>query len=287
MNFFKRKQKVRSYRLAATKYRLQRRSQLILRDLVSTTLSLFSIAILTLSLIYAFNFLISIPYFQAREITIRGCKELTEKDILALAGIKPSLNILVVDVEAAGRRIKTNPWVKDVSVGRELPDRVVIEVRERTPVALLKKDAGFYLMDIEGVTFKKLEMGDEIDLPILTGFYSGGKTDRPLLEKSLGLLQYLAKAQGFPELKMVSEIHGNDRLGISVFTNNGLCLFLGFDNFDNKFKRLPMIMADLDRRNQKSDFMQIDLSDPVKVTVQQRNILAPSEAARGKARYKT
>ena len=69
--------------------------------------------------------------------------------------------------------------------------------------------------------------------------------------------------------------------------NNGLCLFLGFENYENKFKRLPMIMADLDRRNQKSGFMQIDLSDPVKVTVQQRNILAPSEAARVKARYKT
>jgi hypothetical protein len=48
-----------------------------------------------------------------------------------------------------------------------------------------------------------------------------------------------------------------------------------------------MIMTDLDRRNQKTGFMQIDLSDPVKVTVQQRNILVPSETAPAKARYKT
>ena len=287
MNLFKRKPKVKSYRMAATKYRLQRRSHLIFRDTVNACWSLLAISVLTASLIYAFNFIISIPYFQAREITIRGCKELTEKEILALAAIKPSLNILVVDVEEAGRRIKTNPWVKDVSVGRELPDRIVIEVRERTPVALLKKDAAFYLMDMEGVTFKKLEMGDDIDLPIMTGFHSGGKTDRPLLEKSLGLLQYLTKTQDFPNIKMISEIHGNERLGISIFTNNGLCLSLGFDNYENKFKRLPMIMADLDKRNQKSEFMQIDLTDPVKVTVQQRNILAPTEAARPKARYKT
>jgi hypothetical protein len=41
-------------------------------------------------------------------------------------------------------------------------------------------------------------------------------------------------------------------------------------------------MADLDRRNQKTAFMQIDLSDPVKVTVQQRNILTPSETVPAK-----
>ncbi len=287
MKFFRRRQKARSHHLAAAKYRLQRRSDHIIRDVLTTFLSLSGIAVLTASMVYGYSFITSLPYLQAREITIRGCKELTEKDILSLAAIKPYQNILVVNVEEAGRRIRTNPWVRNVSVGREFPDRVVIEVKERTPVALLKKDMAFFLMDLEGVTFKKLEMGDELDLPILTGFYSGGRTDMQLLGKSLDLLSYLAKAPDFPNIKTVSEIHGNERLGISIFTNSGLCLMLGFDNYENKFKRLPVVMADLDRRNQKTGFMQIDLSDPVKVTVQQRNILVPSETAPSKARFKT
>jgi len=287
MKFFKRRKKAKSYRLAAAKYRLQRRSEHIVRDVVTAFLSLTVVAVLTSFMVYGFSFIISSPYFQAREITIRGCKELTEKDILSLVAIRPSQNILVVNAEEACRRIRTNPWVKDVSVGREFPDRIVIEIRERIPVALLKKDAVFYLMDLEGVTFKKLEMGDEMDLPILTGFHAEGKTDGPLLGKSLELLQFLAKTADFPNIKVVSEVHGSERSGISVFTNNGLCLLLGFDNYENKFKRLPVVMADLDRRNQKAAFMQIDLSDPVKVTVQQRNILTPSETVPAKARYKT
>ncbi|MDD5167236.1 MAG: FtsQ-type POTRA domain-containing protein [Syntrophales bacterium] len=286
MKFFRRK-KAKSYRTAAAKYRLQRKSGTILRDVVVSFLSLASIVVITASMIYAYSFVISMPYFNVQEITIRGCKELTEKDVLSLAAINPARNILVVDADEIGRRIRTNPWIKDVSVGREFPNRVVIEIRERTPVALLKKDTAFFLMDIEGVTFKRLEMGDEMDLPVLTGFHSAGKTDSKLLDMSLSLLQCLAKSQEFPNIKTVSEIHGNERLGISLFTNTGLCLFLGFDNYENKFKRLPPVMADLDRRSYKTSFLQIDLSDPVKVTVQQKNIMVPSGAAPAKARLKT
>lgn len=287
MRFFGRKGKAKSYRTASAKYRLQRRSGNILRDVVASFLSLTSIALLALVMIYAYSFVISMPYFHVKEITIRGCKELTEKDVLALAAVNPERNLLVIDAEEIGRRVKANPWVKEASVGREFPNRVVIEIRERAPVALLKKDAAFYLMDMEGVTFKKLETGDETDLPVLTGFYNAGAIAPQLLEKSLPLLQYLAQSQTFPNMKTVSEIHGNERLGISLFTNTGLCLHLGFDNYENKFKRLPPIMADLDRRNYKTGFLQIDLSDPVKVTVQQKNILVPSEATPAKARVKT
>jgi hypothetical protein len=38
-------------------------------------------------------------------------------------------------------------------------------------------------------------------------------------------------------------------------------------------------MADLDRKNMKAGFLLIDLSDPAKVNVQQRNILGPAGPA--------
>ena len=38
-------------------------------------------------------------------------------------------------------------------------------------------------------------------------------------------------------------------------------------------------MADLDRKNLKVGFLLIDLSDPAKVNVQQRNLLTPAGPA--------
>ncbi|MEI7673544.1 MAG: hypothetical protein WCK00_15665, partial [Deltaproteobacteria bacterium] len=61
-----------------------------------------------------------------------------------------------------------------------------------------------------------------------------------------------------------------------LFTNTGLCLQLGFDGYENKLKRLTPVMADLDRKNLKTGFLLIDLSDPAKINVQRRNILEPA-----------
>ena len=77
----------------------------------------------------------------------------------------------------------------------------------------------------------------------------------------------------------MSEVHGNETFGLSLFTDTGLCLQLGFDGFESKFQRLTPVMADLDRKNLKVGFLLIDLSDPAKINVQQRNLLAPAGPA--------
>ena len=274
-------------KLATRKNRLKRRSGDIFRE-VFKVLFLFSVIFtITTVMIFGYNYTISSPYFRIRETIVRGCKELTEKDILGLAAIKPSQNILTVNMDAITRRISTNPWIRDVSIGREFPDRLVIEVRERTPVALIHRDNNFYLMDIEGVAFKMLEAGDEADLPVLTGCASDKKMNPELIKKSLKLLRYLATSRDFPTIDRISEVHGSEISGISLFTNDGMSLQLGFDSYENKLKRLIPIMADLDRKNLKQGFLCIDLSDPVKVTVQRRDIKGPREPVRAEKGYRT
>jgi cell division protein FtsQ len=218
-------------------------------------------------------------YLSIRETVVRGCKELTEKEILALAAVRPAANILTLNPDIITRRIRANPWVQEVSIGREFPDRLVILVRERKAVALLQGEKSLYLLDSEGTPFKKLEPEDELSLPILTGCVREGKTDEALIKKSLALLSYLAGAKDIPAIGGVSEVHGNETFGLSLFTDIGLCLKLGFDGYENKLKRLTPVMADLDRKNLKVGFLLIDLSDPAKVNVQQRNILGPAGPA--------
>ena len=256
------------------KYRLRRRSKNIFHDLLRAALLLSVVAVISAVMIYVYNFTISSPHFKIKEIIVRGGKELTEKDILSLAGIKPSQSLLTINMETIARRIETNPWVKEVSVGRELPSRMIIEVHERTAVALVKRDKGFSLLDLDGVAFKKLDKNDEIDIPVLNGCYFEG-SDSVLFTKSLDLLKYLSTSKEFPTMKNIAEIHGHDVFGLSLFTDSGLCIRLGFDSYENKLKRLTPIMADLERRNMKLGFLLIDLNDPAKITVQRKNVSGP------------
>jgi len=267
--------------------RLKRRSGQILKDIFKVLLVLTSIFTVTSLVIYGYCFLLSASYFGVRETSVRGCKELTEKDILNLASIRPSQNILAVNAEAITDKVKKNPWVKDVQVGREFPKRLVIEVQERTAVALLKKDNSFYLLDLDGVAFKKLENSDESDLPALTGCYREGQLNTHLLSKSLELLRYLSASKEFPNIRSIAEIHADEVLGFSLFTDNNLCLRLGYDYYENKIKRLMPVMADLERRNVPLKYLLIDLSDPTKITVQKRDILPPAGPGRRAKGYRT
>jgi cell division protein FtsQ len=262
-------------RLETKKYRLQRRSKHILHELLRTALLLCAISIVGAGMIYGYNFAISSPCFQIKEITVHGCKELTEKEILSYAAINPSQNLLAINLSTIARRIESIPWVKEVSVGREFPNRLIIDLQERTAVALVKRDDGFNLLDLDGVAFKKLEKNDEVDIPVLNGCYSDD-SDSVIFTKSLELLRYLSTSKEFPTIRNIAEIHGNEVFGLSLFTDSGLCIRLGFDSYENKLKRLNTVMADMERRNMKLGFLLIDLNDPAKISVQKRNVLSPA-----------
>lgn len=267
----------------ANKNRLKRRAGDVLRETGRAILLTGAVAGAAFVLLAAFDFMIRSPFFSVRETVVRGCKELTEKDIVALAAVRSAPNILSLNLEAMARRIRANPWIRQVSIGREFPGRLVIVIQERKPVALLEKGNALFLLDDDGTPFKKLEAGEVNDLPVLTGLVRTDRVDEALLKSALALLNTLAAAKDVPPIGVVSEIHGNETFGLSLFTDTGLCLQLGFDGYETKLKRLAPVMEDLDKKNLKSAFLLIDLNDPAKINVQRRNIMGPAgPAGKGK-----
>jgi cell division protein FtsQ len=229
--------------------------------------------------IYAYNVIISRPYFEIKEISVRGLKELTEKDVLASAEIKPAQNLLSINTNAVIRRVAANQWVKNVYVGRELPNKLVLEVQERSPLVLVKQGSDFYLMDGEGFAFKKLGKSDEVDLPVLTGFNVQDKTQSPLFLSMLNLLKIVSGSSQYAYLGTISEIHIDDVFGLSLISDKGLYLKFGMGSFESKLKKLTLVLADLEQRGMKNGYLCIDLSDESKVTVQRKN--APGRIEQG------
>jgi cell division septal protein FtsQ len=257
--------------LKAKKNRVRRRLAGMSGDFFAAAGLLLSVAVLTTFFIYAYNLLISRSYFEIKEISVRGLKELTEKDVLELADIKPAQNLLAINTDAVIHRVTANQWVKNVYIGRELPDKLVLEVQERNPLALVKQASDFYLMDGEGFVFKKLGKGDEVDLPIFTGITQKDRTKSPLFLSTLKLLKTVSGSGQYTYLGTISEIHIDEVFGLSLISDAGLYLKLGKGDFEKKLGQLTLIMADMEKRGIKNGYLCIDLSDESKVTVQRKN----------------
>jgi len=267
-------------RIEVRKNRLRRRSQKILYEIYKVTLLMACVIIVSALLIFTYNFIVVSPYFQLRETVVKGAERIPREEILSLAEIKPAQNILTVNLKAMARRIQNNVWVKDVSIKRDLPSKLIIEVRERQPIALIKKDEAFYYIERDGVIFTKLGKDQRTDLPILTGFCRKGEDNRDRIRKSIDLLEYLSGYDDISGLKNVSEIYDDRVFGLSLFTENGMCLLLGFDDYERKLQRLKPVLADLTKRETRG-FLIIDLNNPHKVTVQGKELPTPAKKAKG------
>jgi len=103
------------------------------------------------------------------EVKVVGCVNVMESELLDLARVDFRSNLLKLDLQELSRRLTQHPWVEKARVRRDFSGRaLVIEVQERIPRALILLD-GLYLVDRHGEVFKKIDPGEKLDFPILTG----------------------------------------------------------------------------------------------------------------------
>ena len=63
---------------------------------------------------------------------------LSEREIVAQAGLRPGLNTFAIDLPTVRARLLRHPRIASAEVHRELPDTIRLHVRERFPVAKVK-----------------------------------------------------------------------------------------------------------------------------------------------------
>lgn len=263
--------KTRTPTIAPKKNRLKRKSAMNSGEIYKILGLVGFAGLLAVVMVYGYNFALCADYFKLRDTIIRGCNKVGEEEVRAIAGIDAPMNVLRVNVEKMTQELETHPWIKTVSVGRELPDRLVIEITERKAAALLKKGKDLFVVDRDGVVFKQLETVDGVDLPVFTGFYRNETIRSDLLRRAFAFLGYLSENDYFPRPWNVSEIYVDDIYEFSVYTDKHLFLNLGFDRYEKKLKRLKKVMTDLTRRGMDPGPLSIDLVDASRVVVQQGN----------------
>ena len=63
------------------------------------------------------------------------------------------LNCLNMNVGEVKNRLDRNPWIESVTVRRELPDRLLIDVREKVPAFWMRQGDGLYFADARSYNF--------------------------------------------------------------------------------------------------------------------------------------
>lgn len=106
--------------------------------------------IILIVLIVALVVCMNIPYFGIKTIKIEGNKYMSEKQVLKDTKIKTGDNIIKTTKRQIKKRMSSNPYYESISINKNLPDEVIITVKERTPMAVLPYGDRYVVLDIEG-----------------------------------------------------------------------------------------------------------------------------------------
>jgi len=182
-----------------------------------------------------------------KEVVVQGNYHTAKEGIVQQLDLEPGMLLFDVDLVEKQAAVENLPYVKTAQLSRQWPDRLLVSVTERVPVAIVNLEKLYYV-DADGQIFKRIDPGEEVDLPVITGLsvsqlQKNPDQGRTLLNFGLKLLACWQENDALRQ-EGIAEIHLDDAFGLTVFTRRHIWqLRLGLDAFRLKLKHWQKVLA--------------------------------------------
>lgn len=191
----------------------------------------------------AAGFVLDNEYFAVRDIQVRGGEKVGGSEIVTMTGLRYGVNLWKVDAAAIEQKVRRHPWVRRVLVRREFPRRLVIDIEERQPRAIVALGKLYYV-DSDGLLFKEIGAEEKTSFPLLTGLQAdqltaGGPALRRRVQEVVRLGELMNR-----DSRPLSEIHfaGPEQVVIYM-VKHPIALRMGWGDWQNKIERLDRVLA--------------------------------------------
>ena len=230
-----------------------------LRQALPVAAVLLAVILVTAAGAAAYSWLGHSRLFAVREIDLNRCDYVTREEVSGMLSGVPQGNIWLLSSRDIGRRMLSHPWVRSVSVRKAFPDRLVVRIEERKPVAMINLDVLYYVDD-QGKIFKRLTSYDPKGFPILTGFSQGDlKANDAVTAKNIRrTLELLRCTESGVLRENVSEVNYDAQEGYTLVTrDSGIQLKIGTMEFPEAMQRIEEAMPKLSSLGQAKGIVDL------------------------------
>jgi cell division protein FtsQ len=105
-------------------------------------------------------------------IEIRGTQNVTKGQIMEVMGADMGRNVFFIPLAQQKAQLEQIPWVESASVMRFVPNRLKVEIHERTPVAFARVGPRISLIDASGALME-LTSTKKYSFPVILGMNAG------------------------------------------------------------------------------------------------------------------
>lgn len=117
------------------------------------------------------HFLLASPemsLIHPEQVQLGGNHYVPRASVLEIFAADRGKSVLRIPLAERRRELEAIPWVERAIVRRALPNRIEVEIFERTPVAFLRQGDDMALVDVHGVILERPLEGD-FHFPVVTG----------------------------------------------------------------------------------------------------------------------
>jgi len=172
-------------------------------------------------------------------IEITGMQNVTKAQIMEVMGADIGRNIFFVPLSQQKAQLEQIPWVESASVMRFVPNRLKVEIHERTPVAFARVGPRISLIDAGG-TLMELPQKHKYSFPVILGMNPGEplSTRAPRMKAYNELVQDLDSG-GAHYSQDLSEVDLSDLENLKVRVNDpagDVLVELGSSDYLKRYK---------------------------------------------------
>jgi cell division protein FtsQ len=181
-------------------------------------------------------------------LTIQGLDYTSETKVLRVFIWDFDHSVFSIPLEERRRRLLAIDWVEDASVSRIWPDRLLVRIRERKPVAFVLFRSGVLLIDAHGVLLEPPPQA-HFAFPVLSGVRQD-ETEEQRSEHVRALLR-LQQDMGYMA-KDVSEVNTADPENIRIVAqveNRAVELMMGNGNFAQRYQNFLAHYPEIGKRS--------------------------------------
>lgn len=200
--------------------------------------------------------LLGSQFFNVKQIELEGNHRLSREELLALVEGKANGGLWQVPLEEIREILKRNPWIRDVEVARQFPDKVRVKISEREPFALARhSDNSVVWIDRDGTVLgDQTKFNLEVVPPIISGLMEG--TSTKVMETNrqhLSLYQDLINALDEREPRLSAQVDevifdGVDGLKLRVQSGR-VEVLVGTQDFRKRTEEALRILQAVERKD--------------------------------------
>jgi cell division protein FtsQ len=225
---------------------------------------------LSVALVFVYSFITQCDYFRAETVDVKGIQRLGRMEVLNQAGITDGVNILSVNLGTVQKRLSAHSDIYTAEIQRTLPRGLTLVIQEQSPLAVV--DWGEkYLMNVQGMIYKKWKGDIPKDIPLVTGLDFSDFEDPRNSENSMRtVLNLLRSKQVFLEksgMEPLVAVHVDRLMGITLKFAGNRVLKLGYGHYDKKWARLDRVLNFMRNEYEFKTFDAIDLSNANRVVL--------------------